>query len=142
MNRFIIFLIAVILSHGAHAGDEFQLPTISESISYESVKPKYHVIGVENRGKSLTLWVVANSDVVLTQRGVNKIISDIQRRHPKELNHDTNWNIYFYLAVHDTPRFPAFRITEFLAYYSSKENKTKFMSGKLTYGGWAYGPKF
>lgn len=139
MNRFLAVLMLFVASWAA-AGDEFQFPHLRPGSYFKASSPAYEVIGIENNDGSPRLWVVASPDVVLTQRGVNGIILSIERHMADELGTQSSWDIRFYSSVRDKPQFPAFRITDELAVYDRRENKTYFLSGKQTYGGWAHGP--
>src|SRR5262245_32832140 len=125
-----------LLAQAAWAGDEFLTPAIQDGSGYESLDPKYRAVGVEDQGDQHTLFVVADPAVVLTQKGVNSIIRDVQRRSIAFTD------IWFYSSVRDVPQFPAFPIYHHLAVYHSKDNKTHYSiaAGKLN-GGWAYGPQ-
>jgi hypothetical protein len=139
MNRLIaVFLL--FLAASVSAGDEFRFPQLRDGSAFKSADPAYEVIGVEERDGKLCVWVVANPEIVLTQRGVNRIIVDIERRMGQELSALSSWSIEFYSAVRETPQLPAFRITDEIAVYYRRNNRTHFMSGKTTYGGWAHGP--
>jgi hypothetical protein len=120
----------------AWAGDESLTPTIREGGGYESTDPRYRVVGIEDRDKVHTLFVVADPADVLTQKGVNRIIKDIQSRRSDFTE------ISFYTSVRDQPRFPAFVIYEHLGVYRPDDNKTYYsVAAKKLYGGWAYGPQ-
>ena len=134
MTRLLAILLTL-LTPVAWAGDEYLTPTIREGSGYESTEPKYRVVGIEDRGDAHSLFVVADSALVLTQKGVNRIIKDIRLRHLGITE------VWFYAAVHDKPKYPAFAIYEHLAFYSPEENKTFYsVAAKQLYGGWAYGP--
>ena len=140
MKKLILFL-ALLVPALAWSGDEFQIPVVQEGSAYESTEPKYSVIGAEIRGNKTILWVVASPKAVLTQKGVNRIIRDIRKRHLKEKGNIGFNEIWFYSSVGDNPKFPAFRITDNLAVYRIEENKTYFgVAAKELYGGWAHGP--
>jgi hypothetical protein len=129
-------ILLTLLAPLAWAGDEFLTPTIRSGSGFESSDPKYRVVGFEDRGDAHSLFVVANPAAVLTQKGVNRIISDLQHRNLGFTD------IWFYTSVRDKPRFPAFAIYEHLAVYSPKDNKIYYsVAAKKLYGGWAYGPQ-
>lgn len=123
------------------SGDEFKIPTLRNGTAYESVSPNYRMIGVEDQADKSILWVVADSRAVLTQNGVNRIIRDIRHRLIAATGSAQFSEIWFYSSVSNTPQYPAFRITDNLAVYNTKENKVRFGPGaKGHYGGWVYGP--
>jgi hypothetical protein len=135
MTRYIVVVLTLLASI-AWAGEEFLTPDIREGSAYESSDPKYRVVGMEDRGTEHTLFVVADPTDVLTQKGVNRIIRDIQRRN---LGFTEIW---FYSSVRDQPQFPAFAIYDHLAVYRPEDNKTYYgVAAKKLYGGWAYGPQ-
>jgi len=124
------------------AGDEFQTPTLRGGSGYESAEPKYHVVGIEDRGVEATVWVVADPAIVTTQVGVNRIIKDIQQRLRTDNGSPGFTEIWFYSSVRGQPQAPAFRIFDHLAVYRFDENKTHYGVGaKELYGGWAHGPR-
>jgi hypothetical protein len=119
----------------AWAGDEFTIPTLREGSGYDSPDLKYRVVGVEEREAKRLVWVVADPEVVLNQKAANAIIKDIRRRVPDFTT------VMFYSSVRDKPTFPAFRITDDIAVYLVKDNKTHYgTAAKHLYGGWAHGP--
>jgi len=129
-------ILLTLLTPLAWAGDEFLTPIIRDGSDYESSDPRYRVVGIEDRGDVHRLFVVADPADVLTQKGVNRIIKDIQLRKSGFTE------VWFYSSVRDQPQFPAFAIYEHLAVYSPEDNKTYFsVAAKELYGGWAYGPR-
>ncbi|RPJ54556.1 MAG: hypothetical protein EHM23_28715 [Acidobacteria bacterium] len=122
-------------------GDEYQTPKLREGTDYASAKPEYRMIGAQELGTHLRFWVVAHPTVVLTQRGVNAIISDIRRRTRASMREGRSAEIFFYSAVTDIPKFPSFRITDHLAAYNPADNKTYFGPASKLYGSWVHGPR-
>jgi len=138
--RSYLMLLALLIAASAWSGDEFQFPILREGSGYESSDPSYRLVGIEEREEGLRLWVVADPQVVLTQRGVNRIIKHIDGKLQASRGTASLDAIYFYSSVRDQPRFPAFRITDTIATYEARDGKTYFSQGEKTYGGWAYGP--
>lgn len=135
MIRYVAVLLTL-LAPIAWAGDEFLTPVMRAGSSYESSDPKYRVVGIEDSGTDHTLFVVARPLDVLTQKRLNLIISDIQRRN---LGFTAIW---FFSSVQDKPRFPAFATYDNLGAYQPTDNKTYYgVAAKNLYGAWAYGPK-
>ena len=133
-----IFLFAPAL---AWSGDEYQIPQLREGSAYQSRELMYRVVGIEDRGSEIIVWAVATPEDVLTQKSLNRIIKDIRQKVRTEKRDIGFTKIWFYRSVGDSPEFPAFRITDLLADYSAKKNKTWFgPAAKSLYGGWAYGP--
>ena len=134
----ILVLLAPALVWG---GDVFLTPDFQEGSAYESTEPKYRVIGINASGRETIVWVVATREDVLSQKGVNRIIGDIRRQHRTEAGKTGLTAIWFYSSVGDQPKFPSFRITDHLAVYYLKENKTYYgPAAKDLYGSWAHGP--
>lgn len=134
MSRYFV-LIFLTLSPFVWAGDEFLTPKLSATGSFESTDPNYRSVGIEIRAGANSLFVVADVQEVLTQRSLNRIIRDAQRRNPDLTE------IHFYTTVHDKPVYPSFAIYDHIAVYVRSENKTYYgVAAKELYGGWAYGP--
>ena len=134
MSRYFA-LIFLALASLVWAGDEFLTPKLSATGSFESADPKYRSVGMEIRADANTLFVVADTQDVLTQRSLNRIIRDAQRRSPDLTE------IHFYTSVHDKPVNPSFAIYDHIAVYVRSDNKTYYgVAAKKLYGGWAYGP--
>ena len=134
MPRFAAVLLLTLASI-AWGGDEFQSPKLSAGSSYESSDPKYRSIGMEVRADARSLFVVADLKDVLTQKTVNRIILDAQRRNPDLTV------IHFYTSVHASPVNPSFAIYDHIGVYTRADNKTHFgVAAKELYGGWVSGP--
>jgi hypothetical protein len=138
MKRIVVML-ALTFATYAWASDPFQTPTLASGSAYDSENPSYRVLGIETSEDLHRFWVVAEPSAVLRQASVNKIITDIHRRAEPSLVAG-EWQITFYRSVLDKPSYPSFKLGDEIANYSSSRNKTYFMSGEKTYGGWAMGP--
>jgi hypothetical protein len=121
------------------SGDEFQTPELINGSSFECTAPEYRVIGAEKVDNEIIFWAVAKPELVLKQKSLNQIIKDIYKK--QKIGSTKFTEIWFYSSVGNQPKFPAFRITDHLAVYNIKENKTYFsVAAKELQGGWAYGP--
>jgi hypothetical protein len=137
----IVTVLALTFATCAWASDPFQTPTLASGSAYISENPSYRVLGVETSKDLHRFWVVAEPSTVLRQASVNKIITDIRRRAEPSLVAG-EWQITFYRSALDKPSYPSFKLGDEIANYSSSRNKTYFVSGAKTYGGWAVGPAF
>ena len=138
--RTISAIAVTILAFSAMAGDEFQLPKLRSQTAYESADPVYRLVGIEERQDGYRAWVVAGADLVLRQASVNRIILSVRTHLPQALDRSRPLEVYFYGAVLTQTDSPAFRISDLLAHYDPGDNKTYFLVGEDTRGGWAYGP--
>lgn len=141
MKRIIYILVTCFVYTASYAGDREQSPNLNAGSGYVSLKPQYHLVGVENTENETRLWVVAKPVQVFNQTSVNNIIIGIRSHLNNELSKAIRWEVLFYSAYHEAEA-PSFLLNEFLGYYNSKDNKTIYMKHANSSGGWAHGPAF
>lgn len=139
--RVLVTLVAVAVAGvvAAVAGDELRFPELRSGSEHESSHPAYRLVGVEEGADENRAWVVADAQLVLSQRGVNRIVQSIRAHMSPSDDVARPLAVYFYRSVQIGPHYTAFRIEDVLARYDWRQDKTYFLTSE-TRGRWAYGP--